>query len=130
MIQDVASAFEHEDLIDRIARAIDPDAFSAEVKGHFARAAQTGNELPVEAIKWMPRIIGARQAASRVFDVLRPTQFMLEAAEALINTKPDATPDECFQMMMYAERHLAVRKVAPGIELEDVDYDEYVGMRM
>lgn len=123
-----------DDLFDRIARAVDPEAFSDRVTSLFARAASGEREISGEAMKWMPRIVAARNTASRVFGVLdQPTEHMELAAEALESTHPDSSPREIYRMMIYAERDLATRRSAPGIELADIDPEEYfcsVGPKM
>lgn len=113
------------DLIDRLARAVDPEAFSPLVRSYFVRASLLGRPTR-ETAEWMPRIIKARQAASRVMDVLKPTEFMLQAAEALLDTHPCATPKDLFDMMIFAERDAALRKLSPGIVLADVSPEEYL----
>jgi hypothetical protein len=113
------------DLIDRLAKAVDPAAFSDGVREHFIEASKTG-EPTVQTLHWMPRIVAARKVASRVMDVLKPTEYMLHAADALLGTHPDATPEQIFNMMIYAERDVALRKSAPGIDLEDVPPEDYL----
>ncbi len=113
-----------DDYLDRIARAVDPEAFSEEVTSLFARAANDEAELSPEALKWMPRIVAARQTASRVLAV-EPTELMELAGEALISTHPDSTPRDIFRMMIYAERDMAQRRDAPGIELDWIEPEEY-----
>jgi hypothetical protein len=113
------------DLIDRLAKAVDPAAFSDSVREHFIEASKTGQPT-VQTLHWMPRIMEARKVASRVMDVLKPTEYMLHAAEALLGTHPAATPEQLFNMMIYAERDVAVRKSSPGITLEDVPPEEYL----
>lgn len=115
-----------DDLFDRIARAADPPAFSDRVTSMFERAARDGGELPEEAKKWLPRIIAARQTASRIMDVLpEPTAHMELAGEVLESTHPDSSPREIFRMMIYAERDLAQRRSAPGIDLEMIEPEEF-----
>lgn len=115
-----------DDLFDRIAKAIDPEAFSDKVTAQFSRAAIEGRELAPDAVRWMPRIIAARMAASRVFDVIhRPTPYMERAAEALEMTTPGSTPTDYYRMMIYAERDLAQRRDAPGIDLEAIEPEEF-----
>lgn len=120
------------DYFDDIARAIDPEAFSDKVTEYFSRAAREGGELSPEAYKWIPRIIDARKAASRVFDgpLRKPTSYMIEAAEALSLTHPDAKPVDFFNMMIFAERDLAQRRTAPGISLEDIEPEEYLSPKL
>lgn len=113
------------DLIDRLAKAVDPAAFSDTVREHFIEASKTGQPT-VQTLHWMPRIMEARKVASRVMDVLKPTEYMLHAADALLGTHPDATPEQIFNMMVYAERDVALRKSSPGIDLEDVPPEEYL----
>lgn len=112
-------------MIERLAQAVDPLAFSPSVRQKFIEAAKVG-EPSSETIYWMPRIVAARQVASRVMDVLKPTDYMLAAADALIETSPESTPGEIFNMMIYAERDLALRVSAPGVQLEDISPDEYL----
>jgi hypothetical protein len=113
------------DLIDRLAKAVDPDAFSDNVRDHFIQAAKLGQPTP-QTLRWMPRIEAARKVASRVMDVLKPTEYMLHAADALLSTHPSASPKDLFNMMIYAERDVALRKLSPGIELEDISPEEYL----
>jgi len=113
------------DLIDRLAKAVDPAAFSDSVREHFIEASKIGVPT-VQTLHWMPRIIDARKVASRVMDVLKPTEYMLHAADALLGTHPDATPEQIFNMMIYAERDVALRKFSPGIDLEDVPPEDYL----
>lgn len=114
-----------KDLIDRIAKAVDPDAFSDTVRDYFIHALAVGQPTP-QTLRWIPRIEAARKIASRVINALKPTEYMLHAADALLSTHPTATPKDIFDMMIYAERDIALRKMSPGIELEDISPEEYL----
>ncbi len=128
-INPVAQPFDkaglERDLIDRLAKAVDPAAFSDAVREYFIDASKIGHPT-VQTLHWMPRIMAARKVASRVMDVLKPTEYMLHAADALLGTHPAATPEQLFNMMIYAERDVAVRKSSPGIDLEDVAPEDYL----